>query len=226
MDLALSDWSNASTRILRNTEGSSSGPSAPVSFKLVRDERAPEAWAMQTSDWQYVIRSEHLDRYWLPLPHAYPLALVSAYTSFDLSFLTVVWKNKDEFLQSIQSALESEPLESGLPHPVEGTVRNALRDPRSRGWIRAAVLETFEDSFAADLLRCVGRMDYQLVGGWGIELAEAALASRSVELRDASLQALESWGRPSLVALRAHLEREQTNWLRAYTDQVIRDLQA
>lgn len=227
MDLALQDWSNANTRILRNTEGSSSGPSGLVSFTLGRDKKAQEAGVAQTSDWQYVIHSELLDRYWLPRPHAHPLALASAVTSFDVSWAPVIWKSKDEFLHMIRDMLASELFENGVSHPLEGSIRNALRsDRRARDWIRAAVLETFKDSFAADLLRCIGRMDYQLVAGWGIELAEAALASQSVELRDASLQALESWGRPSLVALRAHLGREQTNWLRAYTDQVIRDLQA
>lgn len=225
MDLVLPDWRNGNTRILRNTEGSSSGLSALVSVIPGRDRKALEAKVVQTSDWPYVIRSGLLDQYWLPRPHAHPLALVSAFTSFDVSWPIVIWKNRDELLDAIRSALESEPFEDGIRHSVETTVRNALHDPRSRDWIRAAILENLEDFFTSDLLRCIGRMEYWLIGRWGTELAEAALASRSVEVRDASLQALESWGRPSLVALRAHLGREQTSWLRAYTDQVIRDLQ-
>ncbi|MGH8726801.1 MAG: hypothetical protein ACREV9_01285 [Burkholderiales bacterium] len=187
----------------------------------------PQEEIVRLSEEQYVILSGLLDQYWLPRVHPHPFALGSAFTSFDVSWVPVIWKSKDEFLHMVRDMLESEPFENGVRHALEESVRKALRsDRRVRDWIRVAVLETFEDSFAADLLRCIGRMDYQLVGGWAIELAEAALASRSVELRDASLQALESWGRPSLVALRAHLVREQTNWLRAYTDQVIRELQA
>lgn len=226
LDLTSPNWGGANTRILGNTPGSSTGSWGFASIIFGQDEM-PQEQIVRLSDQQYVILSGLLDQYWLPRVYPHPLALGSAFTSFDVSWASVIWKSKDEFLDMIRDMLESEPFENGVRHPLEGSVRNALRSDRQvRDWIRAAVLETFEDSFAADLLRCVGRMDYQLVGGWGIELAEAALASRSVELRDASLQALESWGRPSLVALRAHLEREQTNWLRAYTDQVIRDLQA
>ena len=227
MNLAIPDWSGANTKILVNTEGSASGEQGLVSIILGRDRMRQEERVVRMSNWEYVIHSGLLDQYWLPRPHAHPLALGSAFISFDASWSSVVWKSQDEFLHTIYSALETNLLESGIGHPVEETVRNALRsDRRSREWIRAAVLESFKDSFAADLLRCVGRVEYGLIGKWGIELAEAALASRSVEIRDASLQALESWGRPSLDALRAHLGREQTDWLRAYTAQVIQDLQA
>lgn len=129
MDLTSPNWSGANTRILGNTPGSSSSSWGFASIVLGQDEM-PQEEIVRLSDQQYVILSGLLDQYWLPRVHPHPLALGSAFTSFDVSWAPVVWKSKDEFLHMIRDMLASELFENGVSHPLEGRVRNALSSDR------------------------------------------------------------------------------------------------
>ena len=78
-------------------------------------------------------------------------------------------------------------------------------------------------SLSASLLRCIGRLDYTYVKGWGLEVVDDALRHEDPEVREAGIRALESWGGyDSLAMLRRHSDSEL--WLDTYVQQVILDL--
>ena len=126
----------------------------------------------------------------------------------------------------LQSSFEDSPLEDGMEHPAEGTIAEALRsakDQRVLGWLKALCMDASQPSFAASVLRCLGRQDGVGTASWRVELVRDGLAIDNVEVRDAAVQAAESWGdSDSLDILRAHADPEP--WLQQYIVDVIEDL--
>ena len=95
----------------------------------------------------------------------------------------------------LHAAFEAEPLESGMDHPAEEIIAEALRRPEDR-----RVLECLEDlsldaerpGFAAAVLRCVGRQRNPADPSWRAGVVRAGLASGDAQIRDAAAQAAES----------------------------------
>ncbi len=126
----------------------------------------------------------------------------------------------------LQMAFAAEPLEDGMPHPAEDMIREALQ--LADQWdvlnsLRAVVLDSDSSSFAASVLRCLGRQPFPGVPSWRADFVQSALASNSLELRDAAAQAAEQWGDS---AMREVLEghSEPVRWLRDYILEVIQDI--
>lgn len=227
MRLQFTKRDSVHTRILQSGGNLSSGPLWPeksLTGTLLATKTPHEGDEdVARGSGSYWIFSALLDPYRL----AGSPTLGATLASLDVFLTPALWGTREEFVQAMHRLFESEPFEDGIRHPAETRITNALNvDHRARDWIRVAVLENFDDSLAADLLRCLGRLKLQTVGNWGLNLAEAALLSASVNVRDGAMQALESWGSPSLNILRAHQAREQTPWLREYLEQVINDLRA
>ena len=89
--------------------------------------------------------------------------------------------------------------------------------------LRALSLDTTHPSFAASVLRCLGRQTPPGTGSWRAGLVRDGLAMEDVEIRDAAVQAAELWGDPNLLnVLEAHSESEA--WLRDYIRDVIDDI--
>ena len=127
----------------------------------------------------------------------------------------------------LSAAFEAEPVEDGTEHLAERIIGEALRSDESGrilDWFEALCLDTIRPSFAASTLRCLGRVKNPGPFTWRAALVRDALAMGNAELRDAAVQAAESWGEPGLVdVLRSHHETEQ--WLREYIRAVIDDLE-
>ena len=71
-----------------------------------------------------------------------------------------------------------------------------------------------------DLMKCLGRLDDR--ESLLLELASDSLKSQNIELRDATVCALERWGSAgALSALRLHIE--PVPWLAEYVSQVLRE---
>ncbi|MBI4717397.1 MAG: hypothetical protein HY763_06305 [Planctomycetes bacterium] len=123
--------------------------------------------------------------------------------------------------------LLDEPVEDCVAHPAEQLLSQAMGMNRSgaQDWLSRLLVETYASrpSLAASILRCVGRLDFGEVGGWGLHVADDALHHSVAEVREAAVRALEAWGDAQGVRiLRQHQEKER--WLRAYIQQVIVDL--
>ena len=88
-------------------------------------------------------------------------------------------------------------LEDGISHPAEEIIGQALQSgecPDVLAWLRALCLNTAQPSFAASVLRCLGRQSDPGTDKWRAGLVRAALATDDVEIRDGAVQAAESVG--------------------------------
>ena len=126
----------------------------------------------------------------------------------------------------LRATFEADPLEDGMNHPAEQIISKALRsteDKRVLDWLRAFSLDAAHPSFAASVLRCLGRQVNPGTGSWRARLVRDGLTMDDVEIRDAAVQAAELWGDPDMQnVLESHSEPEP--WLRNYIRDVIDDL--
>ena len=126
----------------------------------------------------------------------------------------------------LRATFEADPLEDGMNHPAEQILSKALRsteDKRVLDWLRAFSLDAAYPSFAASVLRCLGRQTHPGTGSWRAGLVRDGLTMDDVEIRDAAVQAAELWGDPDMRSvLESHSEPEP--WLRNYIRDVIDDL--
>ena len=133
----------------------------------------------------------------------------------------------DCFRNKLVAMLLDEPIEDGVTHPAEGLIDEALRADSSdcQNWLSQVLVEHYPTrlSLCASIVRCIGRLDYDRVRGWGMRVADDALRNRDAEVREAAIRALEAWGGPAAIdMLRRHKDAEV--WLNEYVQQVIVDL--
>ena len=116
-------------------------------------------------------------------------------------------------------------MEDGYTHPAEADLADMIQNwgRAAVDWLSGAIAEGgWPRSLAAGLLRLLGRHRI-FTGAWRLRVIQLALASSDIELRDAGVQAAESWGDPTAVGvLRAHAE--PCGWLADYIERVIKDL--
>ena len=135
-------------------------------------------------------------------------------------------QERERLANRLWMAFAADPLEDGMSHPVEEIIGEALRSTEDNpvlDWFRTFSLDAERPGFAASVLRCLGRQTLPGTDSWRTELVRDGLAVDDVEIRDAAVQAAESWGDRSLVdVMKAHSEAEP--WLREYIENVISDL--
>ena len=135
-------------------------------------------------------------------------------------------RGRERFATKLWASFEDNPFEDGMDHPAEGIIAEALRsakDQRVLEWLRTFCTDASQPSFAASVLRCLARYDHAGTASWRVGLVRDGLAIDSVEIRDAAVQAAESWGDADLLdVLGLHSEPEP--WLRQYISDVIDDL--
>ena len=135
-------------------------------------------------------------------------------------------RERERLANRLWMAFAADPLEDGMFHPAEEIIGEALRstgDNLVLDWFWTFSLDAERPSFAASVLRCLGRQTPPGTDLWRTELVRDGLSMDDVEIRDAAVQAAESWGDRSLVdVMRAHREAEP--WLREYIEDVISDL--
>ena len=131
------------------------------------------------------------------------------------------------FRNELIATLRDEPIEDGVAHPAELVIAKVLcKNPSAcKNWLSRALDEhqvTYA-SLGASIVRCIGRLEYDQVGAWGMGVADDALRHGSVEVREAAVRALEAWGgRKALEILRNHHDKRP--WLDDYVQHVIADL--
>lgn len=131
----------------------------------------------------------------------------------------------EEFRTRTISALEQEPVEDGLAHPVEEVLAEAFRViDETPVWVHTVLIGMLDNpALAAGLLRCLGRVGYTAVGPSGTSLVMIGLGHDHVVVREAAIVAIEHWARPELASLLAS-HRERVQWLADYARQVVSDL--
>ena len=134
---------------------------------------------------------------------------------------------RDRLDSMLSAAFEAEPVEDGVAHTAEQILERALHtgdQSTALGVIAALCMDSARPGFSAATLRCLGRLTRPGSSAWRSDVVRRALTHSGVELRDAAVQAAESWGDADLVGvLRAHRETEP--WLAEYITEVTEDLQ-
>lgn len=126
-------------------------------------------------------------------------------------------------VRQVLAALLAEPIEDGVSHPAERVVAEFAKTHGAPAMVRALNQLTTE-RVGADFLRILAR-SAPLDPVTRAEIVRIALEANEIELRDAGVQAAESWGDPALAeVLRAHVE--PSAWLNTYARQVAKDLEA
>ena len=134
------------------------------------------------------------------------------------------WSNEQRSAQ-LHRALTAEPVEDGRRHPCEDALFEAADDLGAEVdvWCIRLIADARGDADRASLIRLFGRVGVPKRLDARRVILQRALAAASVEVRDAALQAAESWADAALVpVLRDH--REPIAWLEDYRTQVIEDL--
>ncbi len=124
-------------------------------------------------------------------------------------------------------ALLDQPFEDGMRHPAEDYLKTILPLDVAgcHNWLTEILTDSYplRPSLCASILRCIGRLDYDHFGSWGMKTIKNALKNEDFEVRDAAIRALEKWGGDaSIEILSKHNDTE--GWLREYVEQVIIDL--
>ncbi len=131
--------------------------------------------------------------------------------------------NKEHFATALQASFETNPVEDGITHHAEELISKVLessQDGVALDWLHAFCTETAHPAFAAAVLRCLGRCKEPGHRAWRVELIRTCLSIDDVEIRDAAVQAVESWHEPGLLSvLRAHIEPEE--WLQRYISDIL-----
>ena len=125
----------------------------------------------------------------------------------------------------LMGAFEDTPLEDGINHPAELIIDEALRSVDGQcvfGRLKSLSVDGGRPELAASVLRCLGRRRPG-TSAWRAEIVRLALAADDIEMRDAAVQAAESWGGPEMLeTLESHTEA--VPWLHAYIEDVVEDL--
>ena len=123
---------------------------------------------------------------------------------------------------SLVRALDTETVEDGEPHPAEDAIDGFVRKYGAGHFSQALFSDTFRPSRAASFLRLLGRIQ-RVPSTDRHRIVERGLASGSVEVRDAAIQAVESWHDASLASLLSS-HHESESWLAEYAKAVAQDL--
>ncbi len=125
----------------------------------------------------------------------------------------------------IRTALEADPVEDGYTHPAEAYLEELFHHwgQAAGDWlIRRIADERWNRSQTADLLRVLSRLK-PLTEDWRLRVLALALSSPDIQMRDAGVQAAESWEDSGAVEL-LQKHREPCAWLADYIKSVVRDL--
>ena len=135
-------------------------------------------------------------------------------------------RERERLFANLIYSFEEEPVEDGMDHPAEGIITEATEMENRQHilvWLSDFCKDTDQPSFAASLLRCLGRLEDVGTHSWRAELVRAGLSADDVEIRDAAVQAAELWGDAGFIdILNSHNEPEP--WLRGYIVSVVGDL--
>ena len=135
-------------------------------------------------------------------------------------------RGRDRLAARLRTSFDLIPVEDGFTHPAEDIIAEVLASANYRPvlrWLRGFCADSSQPSFAASVIRLLGRQPSVGTVAWRKSLLIDGLAADNVEVRDAAVQAAESWADPeSVEILKSHDEPQL--WLSQYIADVIEDL--
>lgn len=125
-------------------------------------------------------------------------------------------------IATLRAAIEAESVEDGTSHPAERVIAETMAGNEAEGFVTALV-EVAPGSLQASILRLLGREPIR-DASLRRRVIETGLASEDVQIRDAAVQAVESWEDAGCIELLRQHE-EPVPWLADYIHDVITDLE-
>ena len=131
----------------------------------------------------------------------------------------------EKYMEEIERLIDLEPVANGYFHPIEDVLKHLFNEDTN---IAAEMLGNIianekKGLLAAAIIKCISRIESENIKKIGTRLAGSALKQKDTEVRDAAVQALESWGnRDAVIILKQH--DEKVPWLKEYIDGVIEDI--
>jgi len=125
-------------------------------------------------------------------------------------------------LAALTACIEAEPVEDGMRHLGERLITELVSAHETDEFV-TGVLSLAPGSLKASILRLIGRVRVE-DPAVRRRIVEASLGSADVQVRDAAVQAVESWEDAGCIELLQQHE-EPVGWLAAYAQDVIRDLE-
>lgn len=126
---------------------------------------------------------------------------------------------------ALSSSIADQFVEDGWTHPAQAVLEEHLAHHGVEALEDVVwVFEKLDNYRRAALMKCLGRLEWPVaVDRRMLDLAVRSLASKDLELRDATVCALERWeSQEALAVLRSH--RDPVPWLAAYVAQVLREV--
>ena len=167
---------------------------------------------------------------WSPvssLKQLFPILVdVSGFSEEEAQVTALAPDERTRLLYTLRAVFEAEPLEDGIDHPAEDVIREALHSTEDQcvlEWLRTFSLDEAHPNLAASVFRCLGRQARPGTDSWRTVLVRSALKMDDPEIRDAAVQAAESWGGQN-IRNELILHYEPLPWLRSYVRDVIEDL--
>jgi hypothetical protein len=126
-------------------------------------------------------------------------------------------------LGALFSAIDEDPVEDGVVHRAEAAIAAHIQEFGASGVVEH-MCSASEANRSASLLRLLSRVS-RLDAEQRRVIVRRCLASTSVEIRDAAVQAAETWEDAALADLLRH-HREPVAWLSEYAKRVAFDLES
>lgn len=137
-------------------------------------------------------------------------------------------QKREELAAKLWSVFQAKPVEDGINHPGEVTIREALQSMDGYPvleWLKMFSVDTNHPHFAASVLRCLGRQHLPGTISWRMEVVRKAFSTDAVDIRDAAAQAAESWGGLEMRdVLQEHTD--PVPWLQDYILDILNDIQS
>ena len=137
-------------------------------------------------------------------------------------------EDMEKLEKRLHVAFEAVPVENGINHPGQIIIEEALQSTDEQyvlDWLKLFSLDTLHPHFATSVLKCLGRQEQPGTVSWRVAIIREALSADAVDIRDAAIQAAESWGGMEMLnILQQH--NDSVPWIQKYVQKVIKDLSA
>lgn len=215
---------------VHNVSGSGSDPGEPLlvtraqslgasSLSFERSTRTASVVAALAVTWMFS-RDVALGSALVPVPMGLPSQVRVAAQRPDATMLAA---RRTHSAAALFAAINEEPVEDGVVHRAEAVLAAHVEEFGATALVEHACGSS-TPARSASLLRLLSRVS-RLDAEQRHAIVRRGLASANVEIRDAAVQAAETWEDTALAELLRH-HREPVAWLSEYARRVASDLES
>lgn len=132
-----------------------------------------------------------------------------------------------QFTDELINLISQEAFEYGIDTKADVLVREQMLSNEyvTKHWL-FRIYKAYRQSIPIllGLLRIISRLDYQQICSLGYLIVMKALSHNDIEVQEAGVRALESWGTLECIAILELHATFSSSWLQKYANDVILDL--